>query len=367
MQPAKSPLGSADTPPPIDELAERLTALANRIDTLNGGRKPSRATAAAPRGAPVRRAEPQVPAVAAAERAVQDRQWPRIPVPGDPRLLEMQDKLADQDAALQERGRQIAELAVIKERQAHELQRAHELIERHTQSINALRELASRGDGDVAELTRKLADTENQKMALESQLASALREANTSSVRLMSNEGALNSKDADLAEAHDLIEDLRVKLSAALAATATQVATAEERLQRRYEAERGLHIDNTERRFADLQALIAQRDARVAELEQANVALTDEVTSLAGQLKECRGELAAATETVSARNSHIAFLDTVIKVTRDNSEATVRELVAEFDRERDEIAARMQASSALQMDIVRLLPRLLERRGSAAA
>ena len=303
-----------------------------------------------------------------------EKHWPRLPVPGE----EIQapapaDRAPAPSVPPSESHQRIAELAAVRDRQAVELREAREHLERQALSIKTLRELTGERDAEVADLSRKLIEAEADKVALESQLATALREASNWSVRLAANEGALNNRATDLADANQLIEDLRTELATTQVAIATQVVAAEERLERRYEAERSALIGNTDRRVADLQALIAERDGRVAELEQDKLALGDEIDALRALLDDCRTELANAAETVAGKDSHIAFLDTVLKVTRDNSEATVKELAAEFDRERaafdrerQELIAKAKSASAFQQDIAKLLPRLLERRAAAA-
>lgn len=392
----------ADSPPDIDELSSRLTALATRIDTLNGGRHPQRTRRAPP-------AEPQGPSfidrlLAPEEEVIRpagspplasavtvhhdtpvirrretagERSWPRLPVPGEDIQpapeRDFSQPVTAQSVALREHEHRIAELTAIRDRQAAELREAREHLERQAMSIKSLRELNGERDAELADLARKLVEAEADKVGLESQLATALREADHSSVRLAAHEGALNNRAADLAGAQQLIEDLRAELASTQVAIATQVVAAEERVQRRYENERSALISNTERRIADLQSQIAERDARVAELEQDKVTLGDEIDALRALLDDCRAELNTAAETVAGKDSHIGFLDTVIKVTRDNGEATVKELAAEFDRERaefarerEELIAKARSASAFQQDIAKLLPRLLERRAAAA-
>ena len=385
MQPGRSPISNAE-PPGIDELSERLSALATRIDTLNGGRRPARAPGAkpatlkpatlmkslvaaqpearsavahAPRREP---ASPQAEPHARTDRDPDGRLWPRAPVPNDPRILELQARIVEQDALLQDRDRRIADLSGLRDQQAHELQRAREQIASNAVTLGSLHELAQTRDGEVGELTRRLLESESEKVALESKLATALRDANNSMVRLVTSQSALNDQSTDLAECRSLIDELHAQLSAALTTNAVQLGQAEQRAQRRFDAELRSHLDNNERRLAELQALINERDRRVADLEADKAALIESGETLSSLLEAARADLDAARETIAAKDRHIDFLDTVLKVARDNAEATVRELVAEFDRERAEHAAKAQAASALQQDIVRLLPRLLERR-----
>ena len=373
----------ADHPPDIDELSARLAALASRIDTLNGGRRPR------PRGSPAetkgasfieRVLAPEPEAIRPAgspplapptvQRETEERTWPRVPVPGEdgPTLAE---QVMAQAAALREHEHRIDELTSIRDRQARELREAREHLERQALAIKGLRELTAERDSEVAELTRQLMESEADKVALESQLASALRDASNAAVRLSAREGALNNRDADLAEAQQLIEHLRTELAAAQVAVATQVVAAEERVERRYENERGSLIANSERRIAELQEVIDERDARLGALEQDKVTLAEEIAALRALLDDSHAEIAAAIETAAGKDSHVAFLDTVIAVTRDNAEATVKELIAEFDRERaafkrerEELIAKAQSASAFQQDIAKLLPRLLERRAA---
>lgn len=356
---------NADTPPDIDELSARLSALASRIDTLNGGRRPPGARGGT---APALRREP----TAAPARDSGALAWPRLPVPGDEPVGIAEPIAAARAITMGDHEQRIAELTAIRDRQAVELREAREHLERQALAIKSLRELTGERDGEIADLTRRLMESEADKVALESQLASALRDASNASVRLEAREGALSHRDADLAEAEQLIEHLRAELAAAQVAVATQVVAAEERVARRYENERGSLIANSERRLADLQGVIAERDAHLDALEQDKATLGEEIAALRALLDDSHAEIAAAIETAAGKDSHIAFLDTVINVTRDNAEATVKELIAEFDRERaafkrerEELIAKAQTASAFQQDIAKLLPRLLERRAAA--
>jgi len=389
----------ADNPPDIDELSARLSALANRIDTLNGGRRPQRLggarsgprapslidrvlapepdairPAGTPPHAPAPNAHRDIPTIVRHE--AEERPWPRLPVPGEdadtPRGPSLTETVTAQAVTLREHEHRIGELTAIRDRQATELRETREHLERQALTIKSLRELTGERDSEIAELTRQLIEAEADKVALESQLASALRDADHASVRLAAREGALTNRAADLADAEQLIEHLRAELAAAQVAIATQVVAAEERIERRYENERGSLIANSERRLADLQGVIAERDARIDTLEQDKVSLAEEIAALRALLDDSHAEINAAIETAAGKDSHIAFLDTVITVTRDNAEATVKELVAEFDRERaafkrerEELIAKAQTASAFQQDIAKLLPRLLERRATA--
>lgn len=357
----------ADNPPDIDELSARLTALASRIDSLNGGRRPQGA-----RGGPAPASRRAPLAAPAGDGGV--RHWPRLPEPGEeaPASDIIEPIAAARAITMGDHEHRITELTAIRDRQSTELREARDHLERQALAIRSLRELTGQRDGEIAELTRRLMESEADKVALESQLASALRDASNASVRLEAREGALNHRAADLADAEQLIEHLRAELVTAQVALATQVVAAEERVARCYENERGSLIANCERRIADLQGLIVERDARLGALEQDKVTLAEEIAALRTLLDDSHAEINAAIETAAGKDSHIAFLDTVIDVTRDNAEATIKELIAEFDRERaafkrerEELIAKAQTASAFQQDIAKLLPRLLERRAAA--
>lgn len=363
----------AEPAPGIDELSARLAALANRIDTINGGRRAQPA-----RGEAARRAPPAAPK--AALKAASARQWPRLPDPAGNAASPAAPAPGSRAVNMGDHDQRIAELTAMRDRQAKELRETRDHIERQALALKSLRELVGERDGEVADLTRRLMEAETDKTALESQLASALREANNASTRLAAHEGTLHHRSADLAAADQLIEELRAGLAAAQVTVATQVIAAEERLQHRFEAERKLYRNEAERRLgdaerhnADLLAELAARDSHIGALEHEKALLGDEMRTLRTILDDTRAELAGVSEAIAGKDSHIAFLDTVIKVNRDNSEATVRELIAEFDRERsafsrerEELIAKARTASAFQRDIADLLPRLLQRRAAAA-
>lgn len=376
MQPGRNPINTAE-PPGIDELSARLSALATRIDTLNGGRRPVRQTGTKPaaliKALVTTKPEPKAPAGQAPrlqtdatspspQRDPDGRLWPRIPAPQDMPAADPRERISELEAMLRERDHRIADLTGQRDQQAQDLQRAREQMAANALTLGSLHELAQSRDCEVAELTRRLLESESEKVALESRLATALRDANHSMVRLVTSQSTLNDQSTDLAESKALIEDLRAQLEKALTANAFGLAQAESRLQRRFDAELKVHTDAGARRLGELQALVDERDGRVTDLEADKAALVQSNETLSALLNATRTELDAANETLAAKDKHIEFLDTVIKVARDNAEATMRELVAEFDRERADYAAKAQAASALQQDIVRLLPRLLERR-----
>src|SRR3569833_3481663 len=103
------------------------------------------AVAHAPRREP---ASPQAEPHARTDRDPDGRLWPRAPVPNDPRILELQARIVEQDALLQDRDRRIADLSGLRDQQAHELQRAREQIASNAVTLGSLHELAQTRAGE---------------------------------------------------------------------------------------------------------------------------------------------------------------------------------------------------------------------------
>jgi DNA-directed RNA polymerase subunit F len=67
-------------------------------------------------------------------------------------------------------------------------------------------------------------------------------------------------------------------------------------------------------------------------------------------------------ETIKSQAEYLEFLETVLRVEREASEAKINELTGEFQRERLQLHAKEQASAEIRKNIVQLLPKLAERR-----
>lgn len=382
-RPVDEPLlagGPAQGSSAIDELSDRLVSLANQINQSNTARRSSRPAEFPPSlfRAPARRPEPQAfarealpsdgigivrepPPLLEADR----RQWPQLPVP-EVDVQALKDRIDEQASELDRRNIEIAELCVQRQTQAGELKIARSEIETQRQSLAELQQIAAQHEVNAAAAAQKLIRAESEKAVLQTQFNEELATTTELSNRLLDIGVALNDKIVDIATHQDSIERLRAELAAALAHTHRKVTEAEEKVDQRHCEERKLQVAGFEKRLAGAQALIAERDRQIETLEKAYAELAGCCDGLSRQIVALEDAQQQAGVALHSQSQHIDFLETMLNVERDNAQATLKALVAEFDRERQEIADRERQSAEFRKNIVLLLPKLAARRPAEA-
>lgn len=396
----------------IDALSERLTTLAARITATNAGTRginlpswplaeylPSLSHAPPGPAAPGRQNPPPLNSDA------DGRLWPQLPVPPQPpanvpeyKLLKA--KLAEQTEELAQRHAQIADLSDIQQAQAGDLQLTRDHIIRLNNTIAELQRQNSERDIEIAGHAQKRIQAENENVELRALLDAALKSSAQLSQRLLDTEIVLNDRIVDVTAGQETIERLSAELAAtqlqaqqmvaaartesreaiaaaqaktdsAIAAARSEigikVAAAEEKTTRIFSEDRQLQSQRHDQRVNALQNRIAECDRQAKLFERAYAELAGCCDGLSNKVDVLQGLREQAGKTIQAQREQIEFLETMMKVERQNAEATIQEMIAEFQREQKRIQAREQASAEIRKNIVQLLPKLLEQRRTNAA
>ena len=102
----------------------------------------------------------------------------------------LNEKLARQSAELNRRLTEILELHNVHQRQANELQDAHDEIDRLSQTVSALQEAVTQYQAGAAAAEDEIVLLESEKAALQAQLDGAFEESKTLADRVLAAEAA---------------------------------------------------------------------------------------------------------------------------------------------------------------------------------
>jgi hypothetical protein len=301
----------------------------------------------------VRRADPPVDP--------DGRRWPKLPpVPGTS-VKALENALAEQSAELALRCAQIADLCNIRQQQATELQIACDEIERLCGSIAELQATVAERESDTAAAMQNLVHSEKEKMALRAQLEKVQQDSAGALRRLLEAETELNDKELAIASALERIEELKEQLAIKPEETA-RIAAAVDEADQRHRSElnrRSMHFEEQIKKF---EGMIADRDAEIKNIQMARAKADMRCDDLARTIAALEKEQQQACEKIDSRANHVEFLETVLKVEREQSEQKISELNAELERARQKHSAAERATAEMRKDIVLLLPKLAARR-----
>jgi chromosome segregation ATPase len=271
---------------------------------------------------------------------------------------ELRRQVADRNSLADELRRchtQIGELTSARQTQANEMALAREQIDRLDKALVEVQQMAAERENDVTETARKLIQSETEKVALKVQLGDERKQVNHLSLRLLNLEGTLNDRTTDLATSRETIEALMTELASVKAAADRRHTDTLKQLRADFE-----------KRVEDFHSRIDGRDRIIKNLEKSNFALAcccDELSKKASEISALQQHTC---NTIEAQVDYIEFLETVTTVERENAEATIKELIAQFQSEREELLARENASAEIRKNIIQLLPVLAARRNAAA-
>jgi hypothetical protein len=371
--PARGPRnGNEQDSEGIVALSARLTGLADRICAANSGKSSNKSGN--------KRAGRLTPPEPGARP--DDRIWPQLPpLPpiAEARLPPFPDEMAS-------RNFNVDDLAVPLP-QADELRRACDQIDHLITTINALRLEADRRDIDLATATQHQIEAENEISSLKAALGAERQKTAALSHRLIEIETAFNDRLVDFTIHRESAERLsselvlaRTEAPKALAAAevrahklfAEQVARLSERheqqadgLRTSFAAQFAQLTADHEKQVQELHSLIAGRDGDKRILEQTQVELALIFCAMSEKIAGLEADKEQAAEAIRAQAGQIEFLETSTVIERQNAEATIKELAAEFGREREQLLARENAAAEIRKNIVQLLPRLIARRSAA--
>ncbi len=379
---------------PVGEyLRPVLKALTNRQEPRNSAREPELASHALPRA--IDRGRDLSPAL---DADAEGRLWPQLPTPDKAKIEALEEKIEQQTVELSRRYGQIAELCNARQAQTNELVAARGEIERLGNSFAELQQLAIQRDTEVAAIMQRLAQAENEKASLQVQLSKTFGETTRLSLRLLNVESLLNDKMVDVAASWDAGERLTAEVAASRAETASAeataqaaqvetvravaaaqvemvraveavkaetasaVAAAEQAAKQVFDVERTLQAAAFEKRVGWVQEIVAERDRQIKTLELTCAELAaccDGLSRKVVTLEDARKDADVANETQA---SHIEFLEAVLKIERENSDAKIKELITQFQRENLQFYVKEQASAEIWKNIIQLLPQLAARR-----
>ena len=365
----RSPVCEPQNSDGIVALSARLSNLADRISAANSGK------------AGIKRASRVAPPRANVHG--DDRVWPpmsKLPeVPqSKAKLQPYLDELSGEDFAIP---------AQQQATQTEELRRACDQIDHLIATINALRLEADGRDRNLATATQQLIETENETSGLKAALSAERRKTTALSQRLIEVETAFNDRLVDVTVHRETAERLSSELILAKTEAPKELAAAEVRAHRLF-AEQVARLterheqqiqelrlsvakqvaglsERHDRQVQELQSVIAEGDRQKAHLERSQTELAVLFCALSDKIAGLESEKQQATETICAQAGQIEFLETTTVIERQNAEATIKELAAEFGRERKQLLARESAAAEIRKNIVQLLPKLIARRDAA--
>jgi hypothetical protein len=355
------PAGEQQDKDGIVAISARLTELASRITGVR-------------RGGPQPRSETDA----------EGRVWPKLPEVRPAQKKTPAAGIEAQPSGIAERDLLIADLTGQQLAQADELRSACAQIDHLIATINALRHEGDRRDLDLATATQKMFDAENRYSELQADLATERQKSAALSQRLIEVETAFNDRLVDFTIHRESAERLSNELILARTEAPKALAAAEVRAHRlfaeqfaRLSERHEQQVDELqtaltdqfsqlsahhEQQLQELQTTIAKRDGEKRCLEHTHVDLALLFCALSDKIAGLETEKEQAAEIIRTQVGQIEFLETSTIIARQNAEATIKELAAEFGRERGQLLARENAAAEIRKNIVQLLPRLIARR-----
>ena len=238
-------------------------------------------------------------------------------------------------------------------RQAAELEIAYNEIDRLDAAIIALQDAAKREATAAADRKLSLISLEQENALLRARLDATLGDLTETTNRLLAVESAFNDRETVISTAFEDVDLLNAKLQAQSVEIERQAAAFEVAEQRH-----GQEINRlkamTDDQARKLGALYCDQSAQHKAREKL-AKRCEELSNTAAELEDAQRKLAAHAE-------HTAFLEIVLRVERDTSEATIGQLTEELAQQRMERIAADEASRAMRVQIAALLLQLMERR-----
>ena len=178
----------------------------------------------------------------------------------------LNEKLARQSAELNRRLTEILELHNVHQRQANELQDAHDEIDRLSQTVSALQEAVTQYQAGAAAAEDEIVLLESEKAALQAQLDGAFEESKTLADRVLAAEAAAKRKEENIASSLKQIDFLNAELMAA-SSERFKVVAAMQGEQRRQRSAFNQQKSMLEIRLQEKEALAATQAATIKQLE----------------------------------------------------------------------------------------------------
>ena len=262
------------------------------------------------------------------------------------------------------------------ERQAEALQVAREAIENLDGSVTLLQLALAQQESEAAaakyaraqaeqerdamrarleqERNAQQAELQQERRALQLQLEKAGAETARAREQALHLQTAFTGREAALTTARDRLAAAEGELSGERAER-QRLAAALESAQQAQAAALAAHYES---RLAALETTLAQREQQIAALTAENAALASHRDSLAETAATLQAAQNHAQEMVRSQAENICFLETVLRVEREDTGRKSTALAAELARERKERGAVERVSASLRKDVALLLSRL---------
>jgi chromosome segregation ATPase len=372
----------ADRDDGIEEIAERLVNLADRINRFNTTKRSAGLTTRSVGyvGRALTKKQSLINYISGDEFVVhkspvnatqgdnapnevdvEGRIWPQLPIIQRPNSVALENKVADQSKELTKRCIQIADLSNIRQQQADELLAACDEIECLRKSIAELQQALAQRDSEVAATKEEVISLVEENHRLQDQLNKAQRESDEFSKRLLEVEIELNKKNVDSAATQETIERQNMEL-AGLQAQRLRIETAfEERLKQHHRDEIDRLNGYFDIQILELKKIVAERDRKILDLEAAQTELVARFKNLSKTAAAFEGAHENAKNALSRQADNINVLETLLRVERETSNAKMRALIQHFQQGELEQSAKEPVSAEIQKHIALLLPRLAMR------
>ena len=207
----------------------------------------------------------------------------------------------------------------------------------------------------IAERDQKIIDLEDSRAELSAR-------CDDLSKTVASLEGTQQDGQKTIQSQAEYIERLEKKSAAAQAEAIRIAELAEEKANLHYRDKLKQQIAHFENTISQIQAVVAERDRKIMDLEKARTELAARCDGLSKTVNSLEDSRQHAQESLKSQAEYLEFLETVLRVERETSEARINELTEEFQRERLQLQANEHASAEIRKNIVLLLPKLAERR-----
>jgi chromosome segregation ATPase len=279
-------------------------------------------------------------------------------------LDDLENKIKELSAELNSRYVQIADLSNVRQRQDSELEAARDVINNIGKSVAALQEAIAKHESEAAAAQQALALSKQENAALCMQLEKMKIESAASLKRSLSIEVAFNNREVAVASARETVEFLRRDVTARTMEASSLRATIKEE-NRRHSNELNQQDAHFRIQIKKLEAMVAERNMRLEELDKTHSKLVERCNGLAKTVDVLERTKQSAGERSKSQNDLVERLETLLRVEREAAEIKIRDLTAELQRERLARSAAETRSVTLQNDIVPLSPKLAAHRSRA--
>ena len=307
------------------------------------------------------------------------RRWPtHLPAPRDSKN-ELENKIKELSEELSSRYIQIADLSNVRQQQDSELEAAREVINNIGKSVAALQDAIANHESEAAAAQQALAQSKQEKTALAAaaqqalalskqenatlrmQLEKVKKESATSLKHSLNVEVAFNDREVAIASARETIEFLRRDVAArTMEASGLRTKIKEE--DRRHCNELKQQDAHFKIQIKKLEAMVAERDMRIEELDKTHAKLVERCNGLAKTVNTLESTKRSAGEKTKYQNDRVERLETLLRVEREAAEIKIKDLTTELQRERLARSAAETRAVTAQNDIVPLSPKLAARR-----